>query len=115
MNYLTPEWLTAAVGFLQFVVLAFQFYYLNRGIMLTQQAAEAAEKSAKAAVTAQRPWVGVDSVETTPLEVKKAFVIKAALRNSGHSPALQWRAFFNPTADIQETKYFELKTPGDSC
>lgn len=40
-----------------------------------------------------RPWVGIETVTATPLVANQPFTLKAVIRNSGRSPALNVRAF----------------------
>lgn len=88
----------------------YTFSAISKQVKANEIAAKAAKESADIAVAAQRPWVGIHLVTTGTLDAYRPFLIKVTLRNSGRSPALQWRAFFEPEATIQQAKDFNIKS-----
>ena len=46
----------------------------------------------------QRPWVGIDRVETGAIAVGHALLIRPIYKNTGRTPALNWIAAFDPPA-----------------
>jgi hypothetical protein len=104
------QWILALLAAVAAIIGLSTLSAISSQVKANEIAAKAAKESADTALAAQRPWVGIDFVTTEPLEADKRFVIKATLRNSGHSPALQWRAFFDSPATIQRTEDFKVKS-----
>ena len=65
---------------------------VEKAITATNRQADAAERANEIAnagiLASDRPWVGVDFVQTPPVEPNKDFPAKVIVKNSGRSPAI---------------------------
>jgi hypothetical protein len=75
---------------------------IRQSIEATNRQADAAQKAAEVAINGQialdRPWVGIESVASDTLAPNQTFALKAIIRNSGRSPALNVRAIMYTAA-----------------
>jgi hypothetical protein len=90
------EYLTIGLVLLTVVLTGLSYCVFYQTMIEARAAAKAAHKDNVAALTAaDRPWVGVDSIDVLPLDPKQAPQVNVHVRNTGHSPALAMHGTFD--------------------
>jgi hypothetical protein len=95
----------SVVAIVQAGLFVWQLVLIRKSLASAEEAARAATANAQAMIDNERPWIGVDTVYSKPLEpgavIQEAFV---RIKNTGKTPALRMRAAFKgsvlPNKDI---------------
>jgi hypothetical protein len=92
---------------------------IRQSIDATNRQADASQKATEIAINGQmaleRPWVGIESVAATHLAPNQTFALKAIIRNTGRSPALNVRAILYAAAPAAKDVAASNITACDSC
>ena len=92
---------------------------IRQSIEATNRQADAAQKAAEIATNGQialdRPWVGIESIAADAPAPNQTFALKAVIRNSGRSPALNVRAILYAAAPAVKDISVSNIAVCDSC